>query len=392
LDPVSPLPAIAALILALATSFVLAKKFGAPPIMGRFASIDGLRGFLAFFVFLHHSCIWYFYLQNGVWRTPPSNLYTHFGQSSVALFFMITGFLFFSKLIDGRVREIDWVRLYVSRFLRLVPLYIFVMALLFLVVAILSDWVLKEPVQKLILGMIKWSVFTIFGGPNLNGMGNTGLIVARVTWSLPFEWIFYFSLPLLALTIKVPLPLGYLVLSAVGVILILIHPSLNYLTFFGGIIAAVLVRFHWICKIFTHRYSSFLALTFLFLTVFFFSTAYRAIPMIFLTGFFVIIASGNSLFGILNNIASRTLGEFAYGIYLIHGVFLFVTFNFVFGLANIRLLSVFEYWSIVFLVTPVLIAICFLSYRFIEHPAMQRTTQLTNWLRSFSNIKLQLRK
>jgi peptidoglycan/LPS O-acetylase OafA/YrhL len=75
-----------------------------------------------------------------------------------------------------------------------------------------------------------------------------------------------------------------------------------------------------------------------------------------------------------------------------HGIILFVTFNFVFGLAYIRLLTVLEYWSIVIAITPILIIICFLTYTFIEHPAMQKTTQLTNWLRSFSNIKLQLRK
>jgi peptidoglycan/LPS O-acetylase OafA/YrhL len=270
-------------------------------------------------------------------------------------------------------------------------LYIFVIALLFLIVAILSDWVLKDSIQKLIMGMINWMAFTIFDHPNLNGMVNTGLIVASVTWSLPFEWIFYFSLPLFALAIRASPPLGYFILSAFGIIFILLHPSFNYLTFFGGIIAAVLVRFQWICKIFVHRYSSLLALIFLFLTVFFFSTAYRAVPMIFLTGFFVIVASGNSLFGILNNTGSRTLGEFAYGIYLMHGIILFVTFNFVFGLQHIRLLSVLEYWSIVVGITPILIFICFLTYRFIEYPTMQKTTQLTTWVRSLFNVKPQLR-
>lgn len=107
MDPVSPLPALACLLVAMATAFFLVKQFGSPPSLGRYASIDGLRGYLAFFVFLHHSCIWYFFLRTGQWQAPPSNLYNHFGQSSVALFFMITGFLFFSKLIDGRTRSID---------------------------------------------------------------------------------------------------------------------------------------------------------------------------------------------------------------------------------------------------------------------------------------------
>lgn len=90
----------------------------------RFNSIDGLRGHLAFFVFLHHSCIWYFYLHDGYWRVPESRLFTHFGQTSVALFFMITSFLFFTKLLNSNEKGIDWNRLFISRFLRLVPLYL----------------------------------------------------------------------------------------------------------------------------------------------------------------------------------------------------------------------------------------------------------------------------
>lgn len=100
MDPVSPYPAIAALFLGLACAWCIARRAGGPPEQGRFASIDGLRGYLAFFVFLHHSAIWYFCLRTGQWKVPPSNLYTHFGQSSVAMFFMITGFLFSLKLID----------------------------------------------------------------------------------------------------------------------------------------------------------------------------------------------------------------------------------------------------------------------------------------------------
>ena len=125
MSPVSPLPALACLLVAMATAYLLGKKFGVPSSLGRFNSIDGLRGYLAFFVFLHHASIWYFYLQTGKWALPPSNLYTQFGHSSVFLFFMITGFLFFSKLIDGRTQTIDWGKLFVSRLLRLAPLYLF---------------------------------------------------------------------------------------------------------------------------------------------------------------------------------------------------------------------------------------------------------------------------
>src|SRR4051794_29707847 len=102
LDPVSPWPAVACLVLAVLTARLLVWKFGAPPSAGRYVSIDGLRGYLALAVLLHHACTWYFYARTGKWAPPPSNLYTHFGHSGVALFFMITGFLFFTKLLNSR--------------------------------------------------------------------------------------------------------------------------------------------------------------------------------------------------------------------------------------------------------------------------------------------------
>jgi peptidoglycan/LPS O-acetylase OafA/YrhL len=89
------------------------------------------------------------------------------------------------------------------------------------------------------------------------------------------------------------------------------------------------------------------------------------------------------LFGLLLSSASRTLGEFAYGIYLIHGIILFITFNFVLGLPHARALSAMQHWAVVVGVTPALISVCFLTYTFVERPAMQKTTGLTTWLRSF---------
>jgi peptidoglycan/LPS O-acetylase OafA/YrhL len=64
----------------------------------RYASLDGLRGYCAFFVFLHHASIWYSYLHTNSWAAPPSHFYNHLGQSGVAIFFMITGFLFFFEI------------------------------------------------------------------------------------------------------------------------------------------------------------------------------------------------------------------------------------------------------------------------------------------------------
>jgi len=383
MDPISPLPAIVALVMAFATSFLLVKKFGAPPLQGRFASIDGLRGYLAFFVFLHHSCIWYFYLRTGQWQVPPSNLYTHFGQTSVALFFMITGFLFFSKLIEGKTKRIDWGKLFVSRILRLVPLYFFLMFSLFLIVAYLSNGILNEPFQKLLIKMVRWFGFTILGGPNLNGIEYTGLIIAGVAWSLPYEWFFYLSLPLLALMIGVVAPLPFIALSVVSLFYFEIwNPNIYYLSFLSGITAAFLCRSSRFRDFAVRKISSFVVLACLASVVTFYSSVYGVAPNLLLAIAFALIASGNTLFGLLISPVSRALGELAYGIYLLHGISLFIVFTFIIGWAEAKLLSSISHWLIIALISPVLIFICFFTFRFIEYPAMQSTVAVTVWLRA----------
>ncbi len=384
MDPVSPIPAIAAIALSFLTSFLLSKKFGAPSEQGRFSSIDGLRGYLAFCVFLHHSSIWYFYLRLGQWKVPPSNLYTHFGQSSVAFFFMITGFLFFSKIIEGRKKDIDWTRLYVSRVLRLVPLYLIVMSALLVIVAYLSNGLLTEPITTIMKELVRWFSFTILGSPDINGIARTVTIVAGVTWSLPYEWFFYLSLPLLALTVRAIPPYPYIALGIVGVVgLILWAPaSQHLLSFLGGILASILVRYRPFQEFAVKRSLS-LAIIFCVATsVALFPSAYGLVPLGLLSIAFTLIACGNSLFGILTNPVSRMLGEMAYGIYLIHGITLFVVFSFVIGIPESRALSVVTHWLVVLGVTPILITICFLSFRFVESPAMQSTTRVTAWLQS----------
>ncbi|HHW2245112.1 TPA: acyltransferase family protein [Pseudomonas aeruginosa] len=197
MTPTSVLPALACLALALVTCGVV-RRFGGDSLpASRFVTIDGLRGYLAFFVFLHHSVIWYYYLRDGLWQLPPSRLYTHFGQTSVALFFMVTGFLFAHKLLHSRGTPIRWLDVYASRIARLLPAYLLAMALLFLLVFTATGFSLREAPSALLGKMLDWLLFSIPSKPDMNGFIGTFRIVAGVTWTLPYEWLFYFCLPFL---------------------------------------------------------------------------------------------------------------------------------------------------------------------------------------------------
>jgi len=53
----------------------------------RTETLDGLRGFLALSVFVHHFVITHRYLQSGIWDYPPSAFYTLLGQVGFGGFF-----------------------------------------------------------------------------------------------------------------------------------------------------------------------------------------------------------------------------------------------------------------------------------------------------------------
>ncbi|WNB77827.1 acyltransferase family protein [Methylomonas koyamae] len=384
-DPVGPVPAVASLLTALLTAALLHKRFGVSANQGRYASIDGLRGFLAFLVFIHHSAVWYFYLKTGHWTSPPSNLYVYFGQGSVGFFFMITGFLFFSKLLEGRHRPVDWLKLLVSRVLRLLPMYLFAIGLLLLIVYFVSGGVLNDPMPILLKNIVRWVGFTIKSAPDLNGVKQTYIIVAGVFWSLPYEWLFYLSLPILSLAVlRIP-PLPYLLISlfCLGVFVYIgrIKPEL-LLPFFGGIAGSFLVRLNVFCRYAAKTALSPLVVAFIAGAVVFYDSAWEAGAVFLLSSAFVLIAAGNTLFGILIHPVSRVLGEMAYSIYLLHGMVLYVLFNFVVGSSAATEFLASVHWLWIVGITPIVVLLSFATFHWIEAPAMRATPWVTVWLRS----------
>ena len=377
----NPVYALIAVIIALLAIWSIAYKYGSPSAQGRYASIDGLRGYLAFFVFLHHGSVWYFYLHTDRWQLPPSNLFTHFGQSSVAFFFMITGFLFYGKVLEAGHKKIDWARLYASRFLRLFPLYLFSILILLLIVAIESKGILQVPLTSLLTQIATWFGFTIFGKPDVNAVAGTELINAVVTWSLAYEWFFYLILPVLALFAKNIPPIRYLILSVVGgTIIAMQEPVYGAKAFLSGIVAAYLVKNIRFKKFADTRFASMLVIIFLILAVVTSPIAHGVKPLALLSMAFILVACGNNLFGVLIHPISRTFGELSYSIYLLHGMLLYVIFKLILG-EKAKMLSVNEYWMIIFTMIPILILICSTTFRLIEKPAMYSTDKVMRWFK-----------
>ena len=194
----SVLWAVMAYALAIATSSLLLRFF---PVVrrnlehtqkNRYSSVDGLRGYLAFGVFIHHSAIIWVFVRTGVFDMPKDPFYAQIGLASVALFFMITAFLFWSRLIQ-KGRDFDWLGFAVSRVFRLYPLYLPLLLLVIFSVFYVQDWTFHDSVLEVAGQVLAW---LIFDRPDINQFPQTGGMIANVTWTLSYEVFFYMTLPL----------------------------------------------------------------------------------------------------------------------------------------------------------------------------------------------------
>lgn len=340
----------------------------------RYPEIDGLRGYLAFFVFLHHSYIWRFFLKNGKWEEPKANLFNHFGQTTVAFFFVITAFLFTLKLIHSKNKTIDWRGYITARVYRLFPAYLFSVGIIFFIAGYLTDFKPKVPFSENAVSILSWIFFNVKKGLNINGLEDSFLLNAGVTWTLPYEWAFYFLLPLIALFFKIKVNYKTLLLftASAALVMVINGASLrHFLPFVGGIIAALVINKGTFSTVLKQKKYTLLAIFLLACSVYFFNSGRKPIPIIITTIAFIIIASGNNFFGILSSAFSRKFGQITYSIYLLHGILLFVLFNFVIGFERAKNLTEFEFWSIIALSVFPLILISQLTFKYIEHPLME---------------------
>jgi peptidoglycan/LPS O-acetylase OafA/YrhL len=372
MSAVSWLPIVLVAFIALASIHWLDKHWPLPQMTERISTLDGLRGYLALAVFLHHACIWHFFLKTGQWQAPPSRIYTHMGQSAVSLFFMITGYLFFAKILDAKARPLDWVRLYVSRCLRILPLFLATTMLVF-VAYFLQKYQLLPSVDAARYASVSLML----------------QVTAGVRWTLSYEWRFYFLLPVLAwLCLRKPpwiwLAVGAAYISASGWHKV---ADIHGLTFLGGMAAAWLRRSQRLQSFAITPVASAGAAGCLAATVLGFDTAHALLPSCLLAIAFVLIANGTHLFGLLHLRCSHLLGHITFGVYLLHGMALFCLFRFVLSYEFGGSLNALQHWLVILGLTPVLIAVAFVAFKLIEEPAMAKTMAWTARLRQISWLR-----
>ncbi len=375
MNPLNPFFAVIIYLISFLTGHIIKSKYKINPLKGRYECIDGMRGFLALGVFIHHSNIWHQYLHTGYWDNPKSNLYVHLGQTSVLLFFMITSFLFISKLLNSNEKVFNWRNFFLSRVFRLVPMYFFLIWLIIISVMFISQWQVNVAFQDFFASIFKWCLFTINGRPDINNSRFTAIIDAAVEGTLPYEWLFYFSLPLIAIFIlKIKPKIWYIILSVIFIAAFYeVHGMFGYFiySFIGGAVAPFILKFTSFGKKMSDTYASIIILVCLFL-ILQFSTVYNPFCIVLVTIVFTLIALGASLFGLLKNTTLKFLGEISYSTYLLHGITLFTVFYFVFGLEKVKQLTTIEYSLLVFSIAPLVVLISFWGFKYIEKPYMDK--------------------
>jgi peptidoglycan/LPS O-acetylase OafA/YrhL len=231
------------------------------------------------------------------------------------------------------------------------------------------------PVRAWLKPLTSWLLFTMFGAPDLNGVPQTTLMVAGVTWSLRYEWLFYLALPLLGFATRrsrqpIPALLSAAVLAAIfwrlgGVDSFV--PAI-FQPFLGGIVAAHWVRSPKLSAISRTTGAGLAAIAALTGVVTVLSTAYTWPATVGLTVFFTAVSAGHDLWGLLRLPGLLWLGDITYSIYLLHGFLLWLVFQGLSGAGQN------PHWAgflgIAMLVDMILVLLSSLVFLVIERPAI----------------------
>lgn len=327
-------------LLALLTAASIVRRLAAYDTAGRprderIATLDGLRGYLALFVLVHHYAIWaQMSLTGWSWRPLTSFIFNQFGSGAVAIFFMVTGTLFYPRVVAGW-RATSWRILLVERSFRILPP---VTATLVLVVALLMIETGRTPTASDFVPMLEW--VSAWDQPPLLGYQDASIINAQVLWTLRWEWLFYLAiLPLSAIArdlcrlVGLPsaaVPLLLLLIATVASLTLQAPPGPTWwsvLAFFAfGMLAREASDRPGCRKLFGSKFIRVPA-SILFVVALLSSPQPFGLTLPLFPLLYISVVCGNDFRGLLRSHVARKLGDLSFGVYLLHGIILWVGFE-----------------------------------------------------------------
>ncbi|SSM10640.1 acyltransferase [Klebsiella pneumoniae] len=307
-------------------NYFVCRKVGISENTYKYRSMDGLRGICAALVIFHH-----FYWRDGssddlFWSmdylSPTmKSLAMLVGHLPVAVFFMISGFLFFF-VASAKKPIIPFFR---GRILRIYPPVLFSLLLAMLALLFVQgDGSCAVGVFKYIPTPIGFISDGAVCGLKMASV-NSGIL-----WTLIWEWRLYVFVPVLMLLMNffkndLLVILGLLAVTiALWVTGKMDDMSDSYLILFiSGFLSAILSRKEVSEKNQFVLFFSGMALFLLCLAIT--KHVYHPLTVLSLIPSFWAVASGFSVFGLLTNSKLQLLGVTSFSVYLNHGVFQFIS-------------------------------------------------------------------
>lgn len=307
-------------------NYFVCKSVGVSENTYKYRSMDGLRGICAALVIFHH-----FYWRDGssddlFWSmdylSPTmKSLAMLVGHLPVAVFFMISGFLFFF-VASAKKPIIPFFR---GRILRIYPPVLFSLLLAMLALLFVQgDGSCAVGVFKYIPTPIGFISDGAVCGLKMASV-NSGIL-----WTLIWEWRLYVFVPVLMLLMNffkndLLVILGLLAVTiALWVTGKMDDMSDSYLILFiSGFLSAILSRKEVSEKNQFVLFFSGMALFLLCLAIT--KHVYHPLTVLSLIPSFWAVASGFSVFGLLTNSKLQLLGVTSFSVYLNHGVFQFIS-------------------------------------------------------------------
>jgi peptidoglycan/LPS O-acetylase OafA/YrhL len=338
--------------------------------------LDGLRGFAALMVVTHHAAMFHMWVSKDRWGETGVYALQTFGPAGVSLFFMLTGYLFWGKA-RAAGGKFNLIKLWRGRLFRIGPCYLFTAALVIAIFSVLNgihflnfkNW--NSLFRLASLGLFLWRP--------MSGI-DPGQINAHVTWTLWYEWRFYFVLPFIA-WFAMGRRVFWLAAAAYVGVFVAGYRGMDLrmqlaLVFFLGMFCPVLLEDEKLRMQLRHPVAAVCAVaaTTLLMAV---GQGYAASISFAVALFpiFLVAAAGNSFWGILTSPGTRCLGAVSYSLYLLHGILFYVVMNTFKTTGRVALPEIY-YWAALVLAAVAATLLSALTYRWIEFPFLSRSHKI----------------